>query len=841
MKKILKTLVATSFALVLLAPSFSSAQSIGDLQAQIQALLKQVSALQAQIKAAQSTVAVCRNFDRNLKVGDQGDEVRSLQALLQKEGLQISSDETSNGQYGEGTAAAVSGFQQKYSDDILNPAGLKYGTGFTGRGTRAKLNALYGCGAQIPPYSTSTVYIYQMNPSSGAIGRQVVLVGTGFSKTGNTVNFGTGAITNLEADGRTIKFNVPDALNPACLSAVPYPCEMPSRMTTPGTYPVSVMNSSGIVSNSLNFTVTSADTTGNNTPVISGVSGPTALGVGEQGTWTITAYDPNKGTLSYSVVWGDEPTTLGSAARPQTSSIQQTATFTHVYAAPGTYNPRFTVSNANGLSAQTSLSVTVGKEEGSTQPLISNIYPTSGQVGAKVYVNGSNFTATNNTVNFGSGVITGVPAVQWAATTDKLINPGTVSGWTLSFNVPSFLEPACRTTPPFCAIMSRQTTPGDYPVSVTNANGVSNQVTFTVTAASTSTAPVISGIAPQSGPVGTSVTISGSGFSTDSQVNFGSLGKISGVISGSAGSNLGNSFTFTIPEQIYVASGCDSRYSTCAQAVVEVAPGVYPLSIVNANGTSNTINFTVVSASTVAPNLRISSPAAGDNWPLTTGQQIRITLNGMPSGTKYDVVLKSTTMATPDLLFLQSGNLSVDSTGAATLNVTVPNVPVGAYDIYARGVYNNQVLADNTSGVFNIVAAPSLKITSPSAGATWAINSTQQINISAANMPSAARYDIVLYSASNGAYPPVIFLQNSATLTSSMNITVPNVTPGQYYVYARAVVGATVYEAMTGNINIVQVQTMSLAKPATGAIRSDQAAQLASMSAVLENMLKSFR
>lgn len=96
-------------------------------------------------------------------------------------------------------------------------------------------------------------------------------------------------------------------------------------------------------------------------PVISGVKGPTALKVGETGTWSVSAYDPENGPLSYKVVWGDEsptpvPTPLPLSAAP----VQQTTTFTHSYSREGNYTPVFYVTDNQGLSAKTSISVNVG-------------------------------------------------------------------------------------------------------------------------------------------------------------------------------------------------------------------------------------------------------------------------------------------------------------------------------------------------------------------------------------------------------------------------------------------------------------------------------------------------
>ena len=115
-------------------------------------------------------------------------------------------------------------------------------------------------------------------------------------------------------------------------------------------------------------------------PNISGVSGPTTLQTGQQGTWTVNASDPNNGTLSYSVVWGDEDYQQNVyGTYPTSYPVQQSATFTHAYNTARTYYPKFTVSNTGG-SSQTSLSVVVG---GATQPSITVLSPNGGETWTK--------------------------------------------------------------------------------------------------------------------------------------------------------------------------------------------------------------------------------------------------------------------------------------------------------------------------------------------------------------------------------------------------------------------------------------------------------------------------
>ncbi|MBI4135062.1 MAG: peptidoglycan-binding protein [Candidatus Sungbacteria bacterium] len=154
------------FFIVLLAilvgfPRNGGAVTSEELQAQIAALLAQIQALQQQLQQlrADDTERWCHTFNKNLGIGSSGDEVQALQTALSKEGVIGQSFEGLYGRpdqstFDEETAAAVSGFQEKYRSEILNPAGLKFGTGYVGAATRKKLNQLYSCGSVPPPPSS---------------------------------------------------------------------------------------------------------------------------------------------------------------------------------------------------------------------------------------------------------------------------------------------------------------------------------------------------------------------------------------------------------------------------------------------------------------------------------------------------------------------------------------------------------------------------------------------------------------------------------------------------------------------------------------------------------------
>jgi len=87
-------------------------------------------------------------FNKDLKIGDNNDDVRFLQKFLNKNpatkisfsGAGSSGSETYF--FGQLTKNAVIKFQEMYASDVLQLFGLKSGTGFVGTATRLKLNSL---------------------------------------------------------------------------------------------------------------------------------------------------------------------------------------------------------------------------------------------------------------------------------------------------------------------------------------------------------------------------------------------------------------------------------------------------------------------------------------------------------------------------------------------------------------------------------------------------------------------------------------------------------------------------------------------------------------------------
>jgi hypothetical protein len=103
---------------------------------------------------------------------------------------------------------------------------------------------------------------------------------------------------------------------------------------------------------------------------------------------------------------------------------------------------------------------------------------------------------------------------------------------------------------------------------------------FKLTGAS---APFIASLAPTSGPIGTSATIQGSGFTPrDNNIQF--YGPTNFLAGSPVSSESGTSLDF-------IVTPCPSREPQCPTFFVP--PGAYSVIVINANGKSNEAKFTV--------------------------------------------------------------------------------------------------------------------------------------------------------------------------------------------------------------------------------------------------------
>jgi len=124
-----------------------------------------------------------------------------------------------------------------------------------------------------------------------------------------------------------------------------------------------------------------------------------------------------------------------------------------------------------------------------------------------------------------------------------------------------------------------------------------------------SVAPVISFLTPASGPIGTSVTLTGTGFTpTGNSITIGSTPNA--VIN--VPSSDTRTLSFSIPSQL-----CNQLSGSAV--CLPLQPGTYPFSVTNTNGTSNTVQFTVTS-SFKSSDLNGDGTVNSIDWSIMNGQ-----------------------------------------------------------------------------------------------------------------------------------------------------------------------------------------------------------------------------
>lgn len=188
------------------------------------------------VYTAVPSIAWGANFERNLRQGDIGADVKALQMLLNRSSLTrvAQSGDGSPGYetnyFGARTASAVKRLQELYGPIILAPVGLSYGTGFFGPSTRAFLEpVLVNSSTQplidtevigeitfavptatarlLPPVNVSGPVIESLTPIVIGDGDEVTIHGKNFSPTGNDVYSLFSTIKDVaSADGVTLTF-----------------------------------------------------------------------------------------------------------------------------------------------------------------------------------------------------------------------------------------------------------------------------------------------------------------------------------------------------------------------------------------------------------------------------------------------------------------------------------------------------------------------------------------------------------------------------------------------------------------------------------------------------------
>jgi hypothetical protein len=264
----------------------------------------------------------------------------------------------------------------------------------------------------------------------------------------------------------------------------------------------------------------------------------------------------------------------------------------------GTNASSFTVNSDTQITATVpsgattgTLSVTTANGTGTSSgsftvlppaPTITSFSPTSGPVGTSVVITGTNFT--------------GASAVKFNATAAS------------SFTVNSATQ--------ITAIVPSGATTG--PISVTTSGGTgTSSSNFTVVPP-----PVVSSFSPTSGPVGTSVTLSGSGFTGATSVKF----------NGTAASS------FTVVSDSSITTSVPSGATTGTISVA--GPGGTGTSsasftVTSGAGTVSVVQHNAVAASGTVTSLAVTLPtgvAQGDLLIVEAGEGSNLAAIGAPSG-----------------------------------------------------------------------------------------------------------------------------------------------------------------------------------------------------------------
>lgn len=701
MKKVIFVAILGAVFAVLLAPGVK-ASTVAELQALIAQLQAQIASLNQQVIQLQANTATttiwCHNFNANLRIGDTGSEVTALQTALQKEGFLNS---TSNN-YDEKTASAVTAFQEKYQSEVLSPYGLQNGTGYVGPTTRAKLNKVYGCvSSTTPPKSCQNLWWYD---SSSTACSQKQFCGAYMYLGLQTFNTQQECSNSLAANRQTCTPEWSCGWGP-CTNG--YQSQFPVDSNNCGS-PASAAN---IICPALARQCVKQCTANTDCPQLGVACSPTYCPQNECVNGVCAIVNNVQPSITVTSPNGGETWTTGSTVR-----ISWSASGGIKYVRIYIYDPTITGSGSTNYIYDGALDASKGYYDWT---IAQNQLP------------GYNSLPRQYKIRI-SGLATTTLGAAALASDDSDNYVTIVSGATDSDNSPDYLKnppysitparypdlfvkgvgtgdyvgggPCLYGTDPnptFCKPTSNDyTTYYDHCANSTqlneafisdgklNAIGVScpNGCQDGACLATASTNPSITSVYPESGAANDTITIYGKNLiNTDPTGNTNPSGIYVEFLKNGVQ-------TGTITGPIYTqADGTSLRFQLSGIFVANSQPGTYQIRAVNANGQSNTVNFTILGST---PSITVTSPNGGETWVAGSQQTITWTTSGFPAGQTINVIKLENAVSSYDLLY------NTPNDGSET--ITVPSVAPAPYQVYIEATINGQTVSDSSDNPVTI-------------------------------------------------------------------------------------------------------------------------------------------